>query len=69
MVNDFTITLKRFHYLHSFGCLGMTIVITERLDRLYVCKQCKACFLFKSDVEDHMMHMPKHQDFVTRPLE
>ena len=48
---------------------GMGIAINERLDKLYVCKQCKACFLFKSDVEDHMQAMPKHEDFGIVQLE
>jgi hypothetical protein len=40
----------------------------ERLDKVYVCKACKTTFLFKGDVEDHMQHMPRHQDFVIVPL-
>lgn len=47
----------------------MGTVISERLDKLYVCKQCRVCFLFKSDVEDHMIHLPKHCDFETVPFE
>jgi hypothetical protein len=27
----------------------------EILDKLYFCKECKAVFLFESDVEDHVM--------------
>jgi len=43
----------------------MTIVINDRLEKLYVCKQCGVSFLFKSDIEDHMTHVPKNQDFET----
>ena len=27
--------------------------IVEKLDRVYCCGQCRAVFLFKSDVDDH----------------
>jgi len=40
----------------------------ERLDKIYVCKVCQESFLFKADIEDHMMHMPVHQDFVSVPF-
>jgi hypothetical protein len=39
----------------------------EKLDRLYLCSQCKSVFLFKSDVEDHK-EMSGHDDVKTRPL-
>jgi len=40
----------------------------ERLDRIYSCTTCKATFLLKSDVEEHIQHMPKHQDFASMPF-
>jgi hypothetical protein len=41
------------HFL-STGWLGaLPTVISERLDKLYVCNECKAPFLFQSDVVEH----------------
>ena len=31
----------------------MPTVISEKLDRLYVCKECNACYLFRSDIAEH----------------
>jgi hypothetical protein len=31
----------------------MHVVINEKLDRLYVCKECNACYLFRSDIAEH----------------
>jgi hypothetical protein len=47
---------------------GLATLTTERIDKIFVCKTCKALFLFKGDVEDHMQAMPKHQDFVSVPF-
>jgi hypothetical protein len=40
----------------------------ERLDKIYFCKTCQIVFLFKSDVEDHMQGIPRHQVFASKPL-
>ena len=39
----------------------------EKLDRLYLCTECKSVFLFKSDVEDHK-EMSGHDDVKVRPF-
>ncbi|MEM3095270.1 MAG: hypothetical protein QXX64_06500 [Nitrososphaera sp.] len=39
----------------------------ERLDRIYVCSQCRSVFLFKSDVEDHR-EMSGHVEMKVRPF-
>ena len=39
----------------------------ERLDRIYVCTQCKSTFLFKSDVVDHT-ETAGHGDVEAWPL-
>lgn len=31
----------------------MPTAVSERLDKLYVCGECKASFLFQSDILDH----------------
>ena len=46
----------------------LTATVTERLDTIYVCKACMSLFLFKGDIEDHMQHMPKHEDFFSVPF-
>jgi hypothetical protein len=46
----------RFDYASDLVVLVATRLSgsnTEKLDRVYVCAQCKAIFLFKSDVQDH----------------
>jgi hypothetical protein len=45
--------------------LGTKLI--EKLDRIYLCAQCKAVFLFKSDVEDHK-EMSGHGDMKVRPF-
>jgi hypothetical protein len=40
----------------------------ERLDKIYFCALCRACFLFKSDTEDHEM-LYNHSEFKIRPFE
>ena len=39
----------------------------EKLDRIYLCTQCKSVFLFKSDVEDHR-EISGHGDMKMRPF-
>jgi hypothetical protein len=39
----------------------------EKLDRIYVCAQCRSVLLFKSDVEDHS-EMSGHGDVKEWPL-
>lgn len=46
----------------------LTATLTEKLDKIYFCKSCKALYLFKADIEEHMQHMPAHQDFDTVPF-
>jgi hypothetical protein len=41
---------------------GINQKLVERLDRLYFCVQCKAVFLFQSDVEDHQQ-ASGHREF------
>ena len=41
--------------------------IVEKLDRVYCCKQCRAVFLFKSDVNDHV-EMSGHPDIQEVPF-
>ena len=36
----------------------------EKLDCIYVCKQCKASFLFFSDMTDHAAMTGHEKDFV-----
>jgi Fe2+ or Zn2+ uptake regulation protein len=42
---------------------------TDQLDRIYFCKTCNKVFLFKSDIEEHMQSMPRHQEFAIMPFE
>ena len=39
----------------------------EKLDKIYVCTQCKIVFLFKSDVDDHA-EMTGQSDMKVQPL-
>ena len=39
----------------------------EKLDRAYVCKSCRAVFLFLSDVDDHERDIG-HSEMATWPL-
>jgi hypothetical protein len=39
----------------------------EGLDRLFICQDCRAVFLFSSDVEDHK-RIFQHEDMKIRPL-
>ena len=41
--------------------------LMERLDRIYLCAQCNAVFLFKSDVQDHK-EMLGHDEVKIRPF-
>lgn len=41
--------------------------VIQKIDRLYVCQECKANFLFLSDVEDHKQ-MTKHVAFYELPI-
>jgi hypothetical protein len=40
---------------------------TEKLDKIYLCEQCRSVFLFKSDVEDHI-EMSGQSDTKARPF-
>jgi hypothetical protein len=46
---------------------GLNENLVERLDKVYFCVQCKAVFLFRSDVIDHE-EISGHQDAQTFPL-
>lgn len=39
----------------------------EKLDRIYVCADCKSVFLFKSDIMDHK-EMSGHDDVKAMPF-
>jgi hypothetical protein len=41
---------------------------SEKLDRIYVCKECKAIFLFRADVELHV-NASHHAKMDELPLE
>jgi hypothetical protein len=57
-----------------YSCLLMVYQLynieraVERLDKLYRCKTCSACFLFTSDMEDHDLFL-SHTGFEVVPLE
>jgi hypothetical protein len=48
--------------------IGLEAIFSEKLDKMYVCMQCNAAFIFKNDVEEHVRDMPNHGDFDTRPI-
>jgi hypothetical protein len=41
--------------------------LTEKLDRMYFCKECKSVFLFRSDVDDHR-EMSGHDSVSEQPF-
>jgi hypothetical protein len=44
---------------------GLTV---EKIDRIYLCAECRMVFLFKSDVDDHL-DMKGHAGLRTMPFE
>jgi hypothetical protein len=42
--------------------------LIERLDKIYLCTECKEVFLFRSDIEDHEL-MLEHSDFTVLAFE
>jgi hypothetical protein len=44
------------------------VTLQEKLDKVYICTACKACFLFQADTEDHD-DLWGHGQFTTWPLE
>jgi hypothetical protein len=43
-------------------------MLENKIDKIYICQQCKSAFLFHSDTEDHE-RLWDHDWFVTIPLE
>jgi|GEM_PF-5032739 len=39
-----------------------------KLDRLYICQKCKRPFLFRSDVQEHVISSG-HKDWIEVPLD
>jgi hypothetical protein len=39
-----------------------------RLDRLYICRECKVAYLFKSDIEEHFA-VSGHKELAVLPLD
>jgi hypothetical protein len=44
-------------------------VINERLDKLYVCNECKACYLFSSDIAEHEEKTGHDKGFAEVPID
>jgi hypothetical protein len=47
----------------------MPTIISEKLDRLYVCKECKKSFLFRSDIIEHEQMTGHNKGFAEVPID
>jgi ribosome biogenesis protein Nip4 len=57
-----------YFYQRAF-LANMALVSTVILDKIYFCTKCKATFLFKEDVQEHIEQTRDHNDFRGMPLE
>jgi hypothetical protein len=46
----------------------LDVRVVEKLDKIYCCAQCKAVFLFKSDVSEHEEMFVGHGTMKELPL-
>lgn len=46
----------------------MPAIAAQKIEALYVCRKCKAGFIFDLDIEDHQQ-MTGHNDFYRLPLD